>query len=110
MKRDADVLRNPPLLVEMEHPYAELIARGNREYETSPEETEHFCRMRAGRSPRSRREMTMLVPVAVAAVALIALALGVVARPAGISKSMTGSVPLPEAPTAPPPERVSRTI
>ena len=37
MNRD-EPLQNPPRLLEMEHPYAEILARGNREFETPPEE------------------------------------------------------------------------
>ena len=73
MTRKAGPLAEPPKLVELEHPYAELLARGNREYLTKPEETERFCRTRAGERPDARRATPAFASVALAAVALLAL-------------------------------------
>jgi hypothetical protein len=94
MKPDAHLMPDPPRLIETDHADAELIARGNRELATTPEETENFCRRYAGRRPR-RRRIPLLAPLAVAAAVLVALVVVVLPRLPGGSKSS----PFANAPT-----------
>jgi hypothetical protein len=112
MTREFEFSPNPPKLSEIEHRYGEIIARGNREYETRPEEAEHFYRTRAGKRPRRGRRALVLAPVAIAAAAVIALAVGLVARPGQVSKGVTSHNTRPEAPATLPldPTPASPTI
>ena len=88
MKRDVEFPQDPPKLVETDHPHAQILARGNRAYATSPEENEHFDRTRGGMLPRSRRGPTLLTRISVAAALLVALALGVLAHSQLVSKRL----------------------
>lgn len=98
MKREVELLRSPPRLVETEHPYAEILAQGNLEFSTSAEESERFYRTRAGTSPRPRRGAMLLAPIAVAAAVVLALVLGALVRSPVVSKGVTPSESLPKAP------------
>jgi hypothetical protein len=89
MTREFEFPPNPPKLLELEHPYGEILARGNREYETRPGEAEHFYRTRAGKGPRRGRRALVIAPIAIAAAAVIALAVGMVARSGQVSKGVT---------------------
>ena len=96
MKRDDEFPRNPPKLVETDHPSAEILARGNRQYAASPEENERIYRKRAGKIPRPRRDSTRRAVISVAAALLVALALGALAHSQLVSKrgnSKTNAAP-----------------
>lgn len=105
MKQEQEPVPSPPKLVELDHPYAELIARGNLQYETLHEETERFCRTRP--RPSTRRRAPTFTPVAVAAAVLIVLAGGVMLRKSGRSTPATAETPR-RAPAALAPERALR--
>jgi hypothetical protein len=100
MKSENERLESPPKLVEMEHPYAAIIARGNSEYEPSSEEAERFWRTHAPPSSRSRRGSMLLAPVVVATAVLVALAVGLTTRRAGDSSGTMNAPASREVPAA----------
>jgi tetratricopeptide (TPR) repeat protein len=79
MKRNVVPEQDPPTLIEVGHSYAEVLARGNREYATPTTETAHFCRSHAT-SPDPRRGPRLVLTVTLAAAALVTLAFGLTAR------------------------------
>jgi ferric-dicitrate binding protein FerR (iron transport regulator) len=86
MRRANEAVPNPPKLVELAHPYAVVIAQGNREYETPPAETERFCRSRARRR-RVLRFRGLLLAAALASFVIAVLTAGTAMRPVGGSKT-----------------------
>lgn len=93
MTSKLDLPNDPPKLVDTEYAYAEILAQGNLGYETAPDEVERFCRARP-EPLRSRSGLTWLVPAALAAAALAALAPSFAARaPQSISAEPTHLAP-----------------
>lgn len=79
MKRAGQLTPEPPKLIELGHSYAALLARGNREYETSVKETAHFCRTHAT-SPHPRSGARRFWTVGLVAAALLVLVFGLTAE------------------------------
>jgi hypothetical protein len=108
MKRDAELLRFPPKLVDTSYAHAELLARGNLEFSTPGEETERFCRAHARTRPQARFGALLLAPVGVvAAAALVALLVGVVTRRPPVSRTEAASGVRASVSAAPAPARAS---
>ncbi|HEX6277705.1 MAG TPA: hypothetical protein VFZ53_31905, partial [Polyangiaceae bacterium] len=98
MKRDAEILQAPPKLVDTPYAYAELLSRGNREFATSSDETERFCRTHARARPRTRTRVgaLLLAPAGVVATAaFVVLLLQIVTSRPPLQKQEGASISAP---------------
>jgi ferric-dicitrate binding protein FerR (iron transport regulator) len=106
MKRHAELPGAPPKLVETKYAYAELLARGNREFATPSEETERFCRAHPLAQPRARFGAWLTAPASVVATAaLVALLLHVVTSPRPVRQPPSSAPVRAAVSAAPVPDR-----